>query len=69
MKLSEITRKTDVELKDFIVSEHKALAEALIESRTKEVKNVKALAAHKRAIARALTIAREREIAAQEATK
>jgi ribosomal protein L29 len=41
----------------------------VIDSRTKEIKNVKTLAAHKKTIARALTIAREREITAMEATE
>jgi ribosomal protein L29 len=69
MKLSEITKKTDQELADFIVTERAALATAVIDSRTKEVKDVKSLVRHKKAIARALTIARERDIASQEATK
>jgi ribosomal protein L29 len=69
MKLSEITKKTDQELTEFVASERKALEQAVIDSRTKEVKNVKSLAAHKVAIARALTIAREREIANEEAAQ
>jgi ribosomal protein L29 len=69
MKLTEITNKTDQELHDFITSERKALEQAVIDSRTKEVKNVKALAAHKKSIARALTIAREREITKEEAAQ
>jgi ribosomal protein L29 len=69
MKLQDITKKTDQELTDLIVSEREALSKAVIESRTKEVKNVKALAAHKKTIARALTIAREREITKEEAAK
>jgi len=69
MKLQDITKKTNQELTDLIASERKALEQAVIDSRTKEVKNVKALAAHKKAIARALTITREREIAKQEAAK
>jgi ribosomal protein L29 len=66
IKIADITKKTDKELTDFIQSERAALAQAVIDSRTKEVKGVKIMAAHKRAIARALTIAREREIAKQE---
>jgi ribosomal protein L29 len=69
MKLAEITKKTDAELFELIRSERAALASAVIDSRTKEVKDVKSLARHKKTIARALTIAREREIAAQEATQ
>ena len=69
MKLQDITKKTNQELTDLIASERKALEQAVIDSRTKEVKNVKALAAHKKAIARALTITREREIAKEEAAE
>ena len=69
MKLTEITKKTDQELTELITGERDALAKAVVESRTKEIKNVKALAAHKKTIARALTISREREIAKQEAAQ
>lgn len=69
MKLTDITKKTDQELTELITSERSALAKAVVESRTKEIKNVKALAAHKKTIARALTISRERELAKEEAQK
>jgi ribosomal protein L29 len=69
MKLRDITSKTDQELNDFVDSERAALAKAIVESRTKEVRNVKALAAHKLTIARALTVARERQIAIEEAAE
>jgi ribosomal protein L29 len=69
MKLIEIAKKSDQELTELIKSERAALATAVIDSRTKEVHNVKALAAHKKIIARGLTIARERAIAKQEATQ
>ena len=69
MKLQDITKKTDQELAELLDSERKALALAVIDSRTKEVKQVKIQAAHKKAIARALTIQREREIAKEEATQ
>jgi ribosomal protein L29 len=68
MKLVDITKKTDQELAEFIITERAALATAVIDSRTKEIKDVKSLARHKLAIARALTIARERAIATEEAT-
>lgn len=67
IKIAEITNKSDKELADFIAAEQAALAAAIIESRTKEVKGVKILHAHKKTIARALTIRREREIAKLEA--
>jgi ribosomal protein L29 len=70
MKLAEITKLTDKELQTMIAKEQANLATAIIDSRTKEVKNVKVIAGHKKTIARALTIAREREIAStEEATK
>jgi len=69
MKLTEITKKTDQELTDLIRAEREGLAKAILDSRTKEVKNVKTQAAYKKTIARALTIAREREIAKEEATE
>jgi ribosomal protein L29 len=69
MKLQDITNKNDQELTELIKSERDALAKAVIESRTKEIKNVKIQTAHKKTIARALTIAREREIAGEEAAE
>ena len=69
IKLNDITKKTDQELNDFIVTEQAALAQAIIDSRTKEVKGVKIQSAHKKTIARALTIRREREIAKEEASE
>jgi len=69
VKLADIAKTTDQELTDLITSQRAAYAQALVDSRTKEVHNVKIMAAHKKAIARALTIKREREIAKQEATQ
>lgn len=69
MKLTDITAKNDHELIELIRTEREALAKALVDSRTKETKNVKQLHAHKLTIARALTISRERAIAKQEQTQ
>ena len=69
MKLLEITNKSDQELAELIRTVRTDLAKAVIESRTKEMKNTKTLAKHKRTIARAMTIAREREIAKLEQVK
>jgi ribosomal protein L29 len=69
MKLQDIIKKTDQELAELIRNERAALAQAVIDSRTKEIKGVKILAAHKKTIARALTIARERSLAQEEATQ
>ena len=66
MKLADIAQLNDKELNELIVKQRAALAEAVIEARTKEVKNVKTQYAIKRTIARALTIARQREIVALE---
>ena len=69
IKVSEIINKNDQELSALIAAEQAALATAIIDSRTKEVKGVKIQAAHKKTIARALTIARERAIAKMEASE
>ncbi len=66
MKLPEISKLSDKELSTLITKERQDLATAVIDSRTKEVKNVKIIAGHKKTIARALTIARERAIASAE---
>jgi ribosomal protein L29 len=66
MKLADIAQKNDLELTAFIAQQRQALAEAVIEAKTKEVRNVKTEYAFKRTIARALTIQRQREIVALE---
>ena len=67
MKLQDITKKTDVELTELIRTSRAELAQAVLDSRTKETNDVKSLHRIKQTIARALTIAREREIAKMEA--
>ncbi|HSX02524.1 MAG TPA: 50S ribosomal protein L29 [Candidatus Saccharimonadia bacterium] len=69
MKLQDITKKTDAELAELIITTRSELAKAVIESRTKEIKDTKQLGRLKKTIARALTIAREREIAKLEAAQ
>lgn len=69
MKLNDISKMATKELETLITNERAALAKAVIDSRTKEVKNVKALAGHKKTIARALTLQRERAIAQMEEAK
>ncbi len=69
MKHQEITRKTDAELAELIRMSRADLAQAVIDSRTKETKDVKKLARLKKTIARGLTITREREIAKMEAAQ
>ena len=62
MKLQDITTKTDSELKTLLQATRQELAEAVIDSRTKEDKNTKRQAALKLAIARIMTISRQREL-------
>ena len=69
MKIQDITKKTDAELAELIKTSRADLAQAVIDSRTKETKDVKKLGRLKKTIARALTIAHEREIAKMEAAQ
>lgn len=62
MKLKDIAQKTDVELQELLVSSRAELAAAVIDSRTKEDKNVKRQAGLKLQIARVLTVSRQREL-------
>ncbi len=66
MKLQDIVKKNDQELTELVLSARTDLAKAIVESRTKEIRDVKQLGRLKKTVARALTITREREIAKQE---
>jgi len=66
MKLQDIVKKNDHELAEVLTGARNDLAKAVIESRTKEIRDVKQLGRLKKTVARALTITREREIAKQE---
>jgi ribosomal protein L29 len=66
MKLADIAQMNDKELAELIIKQQTVLAEAVIEAKTKEVRNVKTQYGIKRTIARALTIQRQREIVALE---
>ena len=66
MKLQDIAKKNDHELAELLLAARSDLAKAVIESRTKEIRDVKQLGRLKKTVARALTITREREIAKQE---
>ena len=61
MKLAEMITKTDKELRDLVTETRKQLVTQLIDSRTKQVANVKAVGATKRQLAQALTIERQRQ--------
>ena len=62
MKLADITQKNEAELAELITAQRTKLSEAVLESRTKEIRNVKTQYAIKRTIARALTVQRQRQI-------
>lgn len=66
MKAKEIATKSAKELTQFIADQRRALQDAHVELRTKEVTNVKAIAKIKRNIARALTVQRQNEINANQ---
>lgn len=67
MKITDITKKTDKELAQFIQVSREDFAKAVVESRTKEVRDTKTLGRLKKTIAQALTIERERQIVLEEA--
>lgn len=64
MKTTEILTKSDKELQQLVVSTREQIASAHVAYRTSHVANVKQLRGLKRQLARALTIVRQREIAA-----
>ncbi len=68
MKLTKITEKNDKELEALIAESQAKAAEIAINLRTTKVANVKELHAVKRTIARALTVKRQRELAAADAS-
>jgi|GEM_PF-3250571 len=69
MKLADITQKNEAELAELITAQRTKLSEAVLESRTKEIRNVKTQCAIKRTIARALTVQRQRQIGQLETTE
>lgn len=66
MKVAEMAQKNDKELAKVIADARKSISDLVIESRTKESKNVKAILAARKSLARGLTIARQRELGAEE---
>lgn len=66
MKVADIANKSDKELVTLISDTRKQLGELMIESRTKESKNVKAVLAARKQLARALTVSRQRELGREE---
>jgi len=63
MKAKEIAAQSSKEITQLIEDKRKALVNAHIDLRTKEVKNVKAIRSIRRDLARALTIQRQKEMA------
>lgn len=68
MKTTELRNKTDDELEKFVGEQRGALAQAVVDLKTKEVKNVRHIRGIKKDIARALTLKSERELKALEAS-
>ena len=66
MKLTKIVEKTDKELEALITEQQAKAADLVVNLRTQKVANVKELRSVKRTIARALTLKRQRELAALE---
>ncbi len=67
MKIADIKQKTDKELATMLIDSRKKLADAKVELRTKQVSNVKEIAALRKTVARVLTVQRERELSKEEA--
>ncbi len=62
MKTTELRTKSAAELATLVTETRQKLAQAHIDLRTKEIKNVKEIHNLKKTIARALTIQSEREL-------
>jgi ribosomal protein L29 len=65
MKVADIAAKTDKELVDLISDSRRQVSQLVLESRTKEAKNVKAILAARKQLARALTIHHQRQLGAE----
>ncbi|HSX15045.1 MAG TPA: 50S ribosomal protein L29 [Candidatus Saccharimonadales bacterium] len=66
MKIADIATKNDKDLQVLVADSRKRIAELVIENRTKESKNVKAVLAARKQLARALTVARQRQLGGEE---
>jgi len=66
MKLADIVSKTDKELAALASESRANLNNLVIEMRTKESKNVKAILAARKQLARVLTVTRQRELGGEE---
>lgn len=64
MKMTELTQKNDTELAVLLGETRVKVAELAIETRTKQVPNVKQAHALKQTIARVLTLQRQRQLEA-----
>ena len=66
IKLSELRAKDQAGLSQLLISKRAELAEAMAQSRSEEVKNVRGLRALKKDIARIKTLVREQMLAESE---
>jgi len=69
MKMKDLADKGEKELQDLITKTQGDIVAAAIDLRTKQVPNVKREHSLKKQLARALTLQRERQIAAAEAAE
>lgn len=65
MKTTELLTKSDKELQQFIDSARREIADTVVTFRTTRATNVKQIHNLKRNLARALTVSRQRQIAAE----
>jgi ribosomal protein L29 len=62
MKYHDLNQKTDKELADMLQQSRTKLSDLVIDMRTKQVSNVKQIAAAKKTVARILTLQNDREL-------
>ena len=67
IKAKQLRTKSESEMNNFVSQQRHDLAQAVVDLKTKEVKQVRDIRNIKKTIARALTINSERELAALEA--
>ncbi|TAK89642.1 50S ribosomal protein L29 [Patescibacteria group bacterium] len=60
MKYKDLTAKSDKELQNLLQDTRKELAQAAQDLRVKQVSNVKQIRAHKKTVARVLTLQQQR---------
>lgn len=68
MKYQDLTKKTDKELEVVLQDARKDVAQATQDLRVKQVSNVKQIRAHKKTVARVLTLQQQRLLQQKEET-